>query len=140
MVSRNGQLLSSSAGKAFALTGHVPAGGMPLPAQPAPQTSGFIAGPATLVGSAGSYPVLDGVEMRVGRDGTSCTIVLQEPRVSSNHASIRRENGVIAVRDDHSHNGTFVNGSRIQSGVWTALSLGSSVRFGPAEFTLRGGN
>jgi pSer/pThr/pTyr-binding forkhead associated (FHA) protein len=110
-----------------------------MPAQPVGDSAGYIAGNPILVGETGTYTVLEGVEIRVGRDGTSCSIVLQEARVSSNHASIRRENGVIAVRDDHSHNGTFVNGVRIQSGVWTALSLGSTVRFGPAEFTLRAG-
>ena len=91
----------------------------------------------TLSGAEGTFRVLPGVESRVGRDGTLCSIVLQEGRVSAAHASLKLEGGVLSVRDDRSHNGTYVNGNRIAPGAWTPVPGGSQLRFGPVEFLVR---
>jgi hypothetical protein len=91
----------------------------------------------TLSGPEGTFRVLPGVECRVGRDGTLCSIVLQEGRVSGVHASLMLEGGVLLVRDDRSHNGTYVNGNRIAPGAWTPVPGGSQLRFGPVEFLVR---
>lgn len=91
----------------------------------------------TLSGPEGTFRVLQGVESRVGRDGTLCSIVLQEGRVSGVHASLMLEGGVLLVRDDRSHNGTYVNGNRIAAGAWTPVPGGSQLRFGPVEFLVR---
>ncbi len=94
---------------------------------------------ATLQGSAGLFTILSGQEMRAGRDTEKCAIVLNEPRVSSVHATVRLDNGQLLVRDENSNNGTLVNGARLSPGVWTPIPTGSIVRFGPVEFSARVG-
>jgi pSer/pThr/pTyr-binding forkhead associated (FHA) protein len=81
--------------------------------------------------------VLAGIESRVGRDGSMCSIALNEARVSGVHASLKLEGGILHVRDDKSHNGTFVNGNRIAPGTWIPVPGGSQLRFGPIEFVVR---
>lgn len=117
-----------------------PMGGAPPMAPPAD----FIAAPpppnatrATIQGAAGIFTVRPGEEMRAGRDGQRCQIFLAEPRVSGYHATLKFENGQLFARDENSNNGTSVNGQRIAGGVWTPVSHGASLRFGPVEFTIR---
>jgi hypothetical protein len=92
---------------------------------------------ATLTGSAGIFTVVPGMEMRAGRDGAACQILLSEPRVSGTHASVKIEGGQLVVRDENSNNGTYVNGQKIQGGVWTPVPPGAALRFGPVEFSVR---
>jgi hypothetical protein len=92
---------------------------------------------ATLQGSAGVFTIVPGVEMRAGRDGAQCGILLTEPRVSAIHASLKLENGQLLVRDENSNNGTLVNGNKLSPGVWAQIQDGSLVRFGPVEFSTR---
>ena len=92
---------------------------------------------ATLQGSAGVFTVLPGSELRAGRDGRECGILLSEPRVSSVHASVKLERGLLLVRDENSNNGTELNGARLAAGVWTPVQSGSLIRFGPVEFSAR---
>jgi hypothetical protein len=91
----------------------------------------------TLSGAAGIFTVHPGVEMRAGRDGAACQILLTEPRVSGTHSSVKLEGGQLLVRDENSNNGTFINGQRLPPGVWTPVASGSLVRFGPVEFSVR---
>lgn len=92
---------------------------------------------ATLQGAAGVFTVVPGVEMRAGRDGSQCGILLSEPRVSGVHATLRLDGGQLVIRDENSNNGTQINGTRLAGGVWTPAPNGSLVRFGPVEFTVR---
>lgn len=130
--------------------GAPPPGGMPYtPAPPVAGGGDFMygggppaAGPsnvmrATLTGSAGIFTVVPGVEMRAGRDGAACQILLSEPRVSGTHASVKIEGGQLVVRDEGSNNGTYVNGQKIQGGLWTPVPPGAALRFGPVEFSVR---
>ncbi|MEZ4298849.1 MAG: FHA domain-containing protein [Polyangiaceae bacterium] len=126
-----------------------PMGGpMPGPA-PGPDMGGFggggggfgpppgAASRAVLTGGAGIFTVQAGSEMRAGRDGAVCQLLLAEPRVSGTHATLKVEGGQLLVRDENSNNGTFVNGQRIPAMVWTAVPPGAALRFGPAEFSVR---
>lgn len=90
----------------------------------------------TLAGAKGTWRILPGIESRAGRDGGLCSIHLEEPRVSGVHATLKVEGGQLLVRDDKSHNGTFVNGNRIPPGTWTPVPGGSQLRFGPIEFVV----
>jgi hypothetical protein len=92
---------------------------------------------AVISGPPGVFTFHPGVEMRVGRDGGTCQIVLNEPRVSGTHAVIKFEGGQVLVRDENSNNGTSVNGGRIPPLVWTPVPPGGSLRFGPIEFSVR---
>ncbi len=110
-------------------------------AAPVPQ-QGFGYGPALvnraiLQGASGVFTVVPGTELHVGRDGSRCEILLSEPRVSGVHASLRIEQGQLLVRDESSNNGTYVNGGRIDPGVWVAVVNGSLLRFGPIELSVR---
>lgn len=52
-------------------------------------------------------------ETRIGRDPRLNEIVLNDPRVSSQHAKIRSEKGEYVLYDLGSSNGTFVNGLEV---------------------------
>lgn len=125
----------------------------PMPMAPAPMPGGDFGygggagGPmgapmgnasrAVLSGAAGIFTVPVGTEMRAGRDGSVCQILLTEPRVSGCHAAVKVEGGQLLVRDENSNNGTFVNGQRIPGGMWTPVPPGALLRFGPVEFSVR---
>jgi hypothetical protein len=92
---------------------------------------------ATLQGAAGMFSILAGQESRVGRDATQCVVLLNDPRTSSLHASLKLEGGVLYVRDDGSNNGTFINGAQAPQGLWSPVPQGALLRFGPVEFSVR---
>ena len=104
-------------------------GGAPM-AAPAPANPSK----AVLRGAAGVFTIL-GPEVRAGRDAATCTVLLQEPAVSSHHASLKFEAGALYVRDENSNNGTYVAGARISSGQWIAVGHGVAVAFGPSQFS-----
>jgi hypothetical protein len=97
------------------------------------------AGPTrgVIQGAAGTFSVAPGLDMRVGRDGATCQIVLTEPRVSGTHATLKFEAGQLMVRDESSNNGTYLNGQRLPAGLWTPVTPGTQLRFGPVEFAVR---
>ena len=64
-------------------------------------------------GAAASSRSTPGLEMRAGRDGAVCQILLTEPRVSGTHATLKFEGGQLLVRDENSNNGTYINGQRL---------------------------
>jgi hypothetical protein len=90
-----------------------------------------------ITGAAGVFTVMAGLEMRVGRDGATCQILLTEPRVSGTHAVLKFEAGQFLVRDESSNNGTYLNGQRLPAGLWTPIAPGAALRFGPVEFAVR---
>jgi hypothetical protein len=95
------------------------------------------AGAATIRGAAGQFTIRNGSEVRVGRDPAQCPIFLGEPRVSGVHATLKFDGSQLLVRDETSNNGTWVQGSRIAPGAWTAVPPGAPLRFGPVEFTVQ---
>jgi pSer/pThr/pTyr-binding forkhead associated (FHA) protein len=107
------------------------------PADPYATTGTRAAARATLQGAAGVFTIVPGVEMRAGRDGAQCGILLAEPRVSGVHATLKLEGGQLLVRDENSNNGTLVNGNKLTPGTWSSIMDGSLVRFGPVEFNTR---
>ncbi|HYQ45066.1 MAG TPA: FHA domain-containing protein [Polyangiaceae bacterium] len=117
--------------------GQVYGGQAPAPQAPPPNPYGPGTSSALLQCSAGVFTVLQGQEMRAGRDAAQCGIALAEPRISAVHATFKLESGQLMLRDEHSNNGTSVNNSRISPGVWAPVPNGSVVRLGPVEFTTR---
>ncbi len=65
----------------------------------------------------------------VGR-APACAVVIEDRRVSSEHARIRWRAGTWQVRDLGSRNGTFVNGDRLDRGATRTLIRGDLVGFG----------
>jgi len=117
--------------------GQVYGGQAPAPQAPPPNPYGTSASSALLQCSAGVFTVLQGQEMRAGRDAAQCGIALAEPRISAVHATFKLESGQLLLRDEHSNNGTLLNNSRLSPGVWAPVPNGSVVRLGPVEFTAR---
>jgi hypothetical protein len=115
---------------AFPLTG-----AMASPLEPPPNPYGATG--ASILGAAGQFAIKAGADIHVGRDPAQCPITLVEPRVSGVHATLRFDNGVLLVRDEGSNNGTYVNGLRIPANVFTPVSSGGQLRFGPIEFSVR---
>jgi FHA domain len=123
----------------FPLTGAMTA----QPLAPPPNPYGYApaaqatATAATLRGAGGQFTVRAGSEVRVGRDPSQCPILLEEPRISGVHATLKFERGSLLVRDEMSNNGTWVSGARITAGAWTPVQPGMPLRFGPIEFNVQ---
>ncbi len=73
----------------------------------------------------------------MGRDPAQCPIFLAEPRVSGVHSTLKFEGSQLWVRDEMSNNGTWVAGTRVAPGAWSAVPPGSQLRFGPIEFSVQ---
>jgi pSer/pThr/pTyr-binding forkhead associated (FHA) protein len=58
-----------------------------------------------------------------------CSVVYYDPEVSRMHAEINFNGDKITIKDINSTNGTYLNGSRIQSGKFCMLNLGDNVTF-----------
>jgi predicted component of type VI protein secretion system len=78
-----------------------------------------------------------GSEVRAGRDAGQCTIVLNDGRVSSVHATLKVEAGHLYVRDEGSNNGSSIDGAAVAPGTWTPVRHGGVLRFGPLEFSVK---
>src|SRR5208282_1457400 len=94
-----------------------------------------VEGPSLIDASGQPYPVRSGTVTRIGR-ALDNEIVVNHSSVSRHHASIENSNGVFAVKDLNSQNGTFVGDRRVTEP--TPVSDGDGVRFGDAQFTFRG--
>jgi len=90
-----------------------------------------------LDGSAGLFTLQPGVEVRAGRDGNQCTVLMTEPRVSSVHASLKIEGKQLLLRDENSNNGTLVNGAKVNPGAWVPVANGATISFGPVQFNVK---
>jgi phosphoserine phosphatase RsbU/P len=102
-------------------------------------TSELIPGATTKAAASGAFPRLVFVqgsdERTLTLDHTPFTIgrkldkdlVIADPRVSRDHASIISENGEFTLLDEGSKHGTFVNGNRVRRGT---LKTGDRLEFG----------
>jgi hypothetical protein len=129
---QNQEFMYGGGAPKYGLTNDVPA--QQAPPNPYAPTN---ASRATLQGAAGVFTIVPGVEMKAGRDGAQCGILLTEPRVSGIHSTVKLEGGQLLIRDENSNNGTFINGNRLAPGAWTPVQNGSLIRFGPVEFSVR---
>jgi pSer/pThr/pTyr-binding forkhead associated (FHA) protein len=76
-------------------------------------------------GSAKQINVL-GSPFMIGR-ADACDLVLDNPLVSRSHAVIESAGDAVTIRDLQSHNGTFINGERVDQ---TVLKNGDEIRIG----------
>ena len=77
----------------------------------------------------GSRVWLLGSHDLIGRS-RACTIRLDDPEVSGEHAVLRWTGACWNVKDLHSRNGVHVDGRRLAPGIPTALAAGSVLGFG----------
>ena len=111
------------------------------PRQPAAQMNfAPTAAAISLQPSAGgkAFALEVGRAAMVGRS-RQCEIPIEDDTVSSNHARIEisAQTQRIVVTDLNSSNGTFINGSRVNS---AQVQVGDTLRFGTAEFKLIAGS
>ena len=66
----------------------------------------------------------------IGRS-SKCNIIVDDPTVSSHHASIIRKGNEVVIRDEQSSNGTYINARRIQE---TTLFPEDIIRIGQSAF------
>jgi DNA-binding SARP family transcriptional activator len=79
------------------------------------------------------YPLL-AVVTRIGRDAAN-DIVLDDVKVSRNHAVIINTGAKLVITDLHSANGIYVHGRRV--GTSTTLNANDTIRIGTHELTLQ---
>jgi pSer/pThr/pTyr-binding forkhead associated (FHA) protein len=87
-----------------------------------------------LVGASGgqSFDLHAERPLVLGR-ALSCDLPVLDPTISRRHAELSLADGRVMVRDLGSSNGTFLNGSRVESGT---LMPGDTVTFGKVSFDL----
>jgi len=82
------------------------------------------------------YP-LEKLKVSIGR-ATSCDLlVTKDTLISLHHATLSYENGRYVLRDEHSANGTFVNGEQIEAATPYVLQDRSHIGIGDHEFIFR---
>ena len=74
-----------------------------------------------------------GVEVRVGRDPSRAGLLVEDPRVSGLHASLRFDGQDTFVRDESSSLGTEIDGVRLPPGVWQGVPAHGLVLLGPVR-------
>ena len=57
--------------------------------------------------------------------------------ISGRHGELRCVGGQWQIRDLGSHNGTFLNGVRLQPDVWTDLNVGDKLKIATIHLTVR---
>lgn len=72
----------------------------------------------------------------IGRDSTSCELLVSEPAVSRRHARFFLENGNLYIEDVSEHNGTFINGTKLPPLGRSRVSEGDIINLGRAEITV----
>ena len=93
---------------------------------------------AQLVAIAGKYSgaafPLAGQSVVIGRDA-NCDVALPlDTSASRRHAEIRRDTDGIAITDNASSNGTFVNGVRLPADTPRSLRPGDEIEIGASRF------
>ncbi len=78
--------------------------------------------------------ILENQKVLIGRDASKCQIVLNDPEVSSVHASISRNFLEIVLEDLKSGNGTILNGHKINK---STLQHNDEFIIGSTTFTLK---
>ena len=72
----------------------------------------------------------------IGREVTSCNLVISEPAVSRRHAQLLQENGILYLEDVSEHNGTFLNGIKLPSLGRERIHEGDKISLGRAQVTI----
>jgi hypothetical protein len=79
---------------------------------------------------AGAEFSMDFSEVTIGREQDMNTFALPDPGISSHHATLRWNSGVVTITDDNSTNGTSVGGVRITPARPHPLQIGDQIQIG----------
>ena len=78
--------------------------------------------------------MIDKDKMKVGRNPKRADLVLNKPSISGLHMTLTNREGSYYVYDEHSTNGTFVNGTRLAENQTKKLNEGDIVKMGVEEY------
>jgi hypothetical protein len=96
---------------------------------PVPAT--LVSSPSLVMDNGDVFSIPDG-DTSVGREAGNALSLVTESTVSRRHATLVRSGASVAIRDEGSSNGTYVNGVKISSE--TELKPGDQVQFGEVRF------
>ncbi|HTI15810.1 MAG TPA: FHA domain-containing protein [Dictyobacter sp.] len=82
------------------------------------------------------YP-LDKPDIMIGRAPTSDILLSKDKLTSRRHASVHYDQGQYLLKDEHSANGTFVNGQQLEEGATYLMHDGDQVGIGEHELLFR---
>ena len=146
---RSYRTLAYSAGYWLAASVLVPPEASPAPAPErrptmiggnvVPSSSGNAGAVLVAVGGPlkGQRYVIDKPNYRVGRNPNNDLCAAADDSVSSNHASLRYENGGLFLYDQGSRNGTFLNEQRVSTAP-LMVRPGDRIRMGESVFEMAG--
>lgn len=80
---------------------------------------------------------LDKLEMSIGRAPNSDILLSKDKLTSRRHATVHYENENYMIRDEHSANGTFVNGQQLEEMGTATLNDGDHIGIGEHELVFR---
>lgn len=83
--------------------------------------------------------VINKTVFKIGRDPDCDYVVSRQPYISGVHAIIRTKSKekCAYIMDNHSHNGIFINNSRIAPDCPVRLSVGDVIQLGTLRFTVQ---
>lgn len=87
---------------------------------------------AVVIGSNVREYSLNQLPVLLGRDATSCDLVIAEPAVSRKHARILAVGSQLYIEDVSEHNGTFLNATKLPSLGRAPLNAGDRITLGRA--------
>lgn len=99
---------------------------LPAPAPGAPCCCLRILGGA----SAGRTFAMEFPEATIGREQDANTFAVPDPGISSHHATLRWNSGVVSITDDNSTNGTTVGDVRLSPARPHLLQIGDRIQIG----------
>lgn len=95
-----------------------------------------LSGPHLLIQEPGHSPrheALLCIPALIGRDPSTCAVVVPHPTVSRQHARIDQQGAGFTITDMGSRNGTSVNGRRLQPNLAQPLRDGDVIRIGDQQ-------
>jgi pSer/pThr/pTyr-binding forkhead associated (FHA) protein len=88
-------------------------------------------------GSRDKVFIPEGGRITIGRDSSRSQVVLSDPSVSAIAAMIETEGSLVFVQDLYTRNGTFLNGTRLQTESRSKLKSGDVIRLGDTKLTFQ---
>ena len=104
------------------------------PVMAAPKATGVTA--TVTVGGQSETHEIDKLPCLIGREQTSCNLVISEPAVSRRHARIYVNEDGLFIEDVSEHNGTYLNGTKLPSLGSAPLKEGDRISLGRAEIVV----
>lgn len=104
------------------------------PAPVVPKATGLTV--TVTVGGQSETHEIDMLPCLIGREQTSCNLVISEPAVSRRHARIYVNEDGLFIEDVSEHNGTYVNGTKLPSLGSAPLKEDDRISLGRAEIAV----